>query len=142
MGWVKMTMNDITLFSAIDAKIDYLDQRQKLIAQNIANADTPAYKAQDLKKADFGRMLSDVTHDNTVRIATTEAGHMPSVGDTVTPTAGKAKTVYEVAPTGNGVILEEQMVNANRTNIDYGLMLNVYKKNVGMLRTAIGGSAQ
>lgn len=133
-----MTMNDITLFSALDAKIDYLDQRQRLISSNIANADTPGYRPQDLKKADFGSMLTKVTHDNTIRMEKTSAGHMPAVSDIVTPKTGKSKTVYEMAPAGNSVVLEEQMVNANRTNIDYGLMLNVYRKNVGMLKTAIG----
>lgn len=131
--------NDIALFSALNAKIDYLDQRQKLIATNIANADTPNYRPMDVKDADFGRVLQSVTGDRSqVKMATTQAGHMPAASDMIDPKTLKMKNTYEVAPAGNAVILEEQMVNANRTNIDYGLMLNVYRKNVGMLRTAIG----
>ncbi len=135
--------NDIALFSALNAKIDYLDQRQKLIATNIANADTPNYRPMDMKAVDFGRVLQKVTGDRTnVQMATTQEGHMPAVAEMIDPKSMKMRSVYEVEPSGNAVVLEEQMVNANRTNIDYGLMLNVYRKNVGMLRTAIGAGAQ
>ncbi len=138
-----MATNDIALFSALNAKIDYLDQRQRLISTNIANADTPKYQPMDVKDVDFGRVLQNVTGDrSTVRMATTQQGHMPAVADMIAPKTAKMKHTYEVAPAGNAVILEEQMVNANRTSVDYGLMLNVYRKNVGMLRTAIGAGGQ
>ncbi|MES2729305.1 MAG: flagellar basal body rod protein FlgB [Pseudomonadota bacterium] len=138
-----MTTNDISLLKAVNAKIDYLDQRQKLIATNIANADTPHYRPMNVKDVDFGRVLQNVTGDrSTVRMATTQKGHMPAAADMIDPKTLKMKNTYEVSPDGNAVILEEQMVNANRTNIDYGLMLNVYRKNVGMLRTAIGAGGQ
>jgi flagellar basal-body rod protein FlgB len=136
-----MTTNDIALFSALNAKIDYLDQRQRLIATNISNADTPGYRPKDLKEVDFGRVLTKVTGDRSIRMESTQAGHLPAVNAVMNPKAGTMKHTYEAAPGGNAVILEEQMVNANRTNIDYGLMLNVYKKNVGMLKTAIGAPA-
>lgn len=136
-----MTTNGIALFSALNAKIDYLDQRQRLIATNISNADTPGYRPQDLEDVDFGRVLTKVTGDRTIRMAATAGGHLPSFNAINNPDAESMKHTYEAAPSGNAVILEEQMVNANRTNIDYGLMLNVYKKNVGMLKTAIGAPA-
>ncbi|MBI1326886.1 MAG: flagellar basal body rod protein FlgB [Alphaproteobacteria bacterium] len=129
----------ISLLQALGAKMNYLDQRQKVLAQNIANADTPMYRPSDMKKTDFGRVLRNVTGERTIRVENTNAKHMPPASEAAVndPKQGKSKDMYEVAPDNNGVILEEQMLKANQTNMDYNLMLNVYAKNMGMLRTAI-----
>ncbi len=133
-----MTIQNIGLFNAIGAKLDYLSQRQSLIAQNISNSDTPGYRPKDLKKVDFGVMLKAQTGEKSVNIATTDDAHMPNVADGVDPKARKQKHTYEVAPAGNAVIMEEQLINANKNAMDYNLMLNVYKKQVGMMRMALG----
>lgn len=129
----------ISLLQALGAKMNYLDQRQKVLAQNIANSDTPRYQPSDMKKVDFGRVLRDVTGDRTIRVENTNPNHMPPASEAAVhkPKQGKSKEVYEVAPDKNGVILEEQMLKASETNMNYNLMLNVYAKNMGMLRTAI-----
>ncbi|MGB1077387.1 MAG: flagellar basal body rod protein FlgB [Bdellovibrionales bacterium] len=133
-----MTMQNISLFQALGAKMDYLDHRQKVIAQNIANADTPNYRPKDLTEVDFGRVLTKVTKDRTVRMESTNTGHMPAVNQIPDARNVKQKVTYEVAPGENAVILEEQMLKANQVSVDHGLMLNIMKKNVGMLRTALG----
>ena len=43
-----------------------------------------------------------------------------------------------MAPSENSVILEEQMMRANETSIDHTLMMNIMRKNIGMIRTALG----
>ena len=52
-----MSTQEIGLLKAIGAKLDYLGQRHKVIAENIANADTPGYKPKDLTPVDFGSVL-------------------------------------------------------------------------------------
>ncbi len=133
-----MTMNNISLFQAMGAKLNYLDQRQKVIAQNIANADTPNYRPKDLTDVDFGHVLTKVTKDKSIRMNSTQSGHMPSHNQIPDARNIKQKTTYEVAPAENAVVLEEQMLKSNQISIDHGLMLNVMKKNVGMIRTALG----
>ena len=133
-----MTIQNIALFQALGAKMDYLDTKQKVIAQNISNADTPNYRARELSKVDFGRVLSDVTGNKTVRMASTNSSHMPAVGEISTGKNIKQKVTYEVAPSENSVILEEQMMRANETSIDHTLMMNIMRKNIGMIRTALG----
>ena len=44
-----MTLDDIPLFSALRSKLGYLADRQRVIAENVANADTPGYTAQDMR---------------------------------------------------------------------------------------------
>ena len=133
-----MTTQNIGLFKAIGAKMDYLDQRQRVIAQNIANADTPSYQPKDLLPVDFGKVLKSVTNDPVVRPETTSALHMPSPNHIDDPKNREQKKVYEEAPYGNAVVLEEQMVRSARNQMDYGLMTNLYQKNVSMIRTALG----
>ncbi|HBR69875.1 MAG TPA: flagellar basal body rod protein FlgB [Rhodospirillaceae bacterium] len=135
-----MTTENLALFKALGAKMDYLNMRQRIIAQNISNADTPKYKPQDLLPVDFGKVLKDVTAQGTqsVSLETTKPNHMPPPNDIPEAQERKQKEVYEVAPVGNAVIMEEQLINSNQTIADYNLMTSLYQKNVGLIRTALG----
>jgi flagellar basal-body rod protein FlgB len=121
------------------AKMGYLDHRQKVLAQNIANADTPGYQAHDLTKVDFGVMLKNITGDHlAMNPVNTQAGHMSPGGNIDNAKDREQRMTYEVAPAGNAVSLEEQMINASRNTVDYNLMTTLYQKNVNMIRTALG----
>lgn len=133
-----MTTQNIGLFKALNAKMHYLDTRQKVLAQNVANADTPGYVPKDLSKVDFGRVLQKVTKDNNVQVDTTNPMHMPPADHIDDPKNRAAKLVYEVAPVGNEVSLEEQMVKSSQNTMDYSLMTTLYQKNVNMIKTALG----
>ena len=133
-----MTTQNIGLFKALNAKMQYLDTRQKVLAQNVANADTPHYVPKDLSKVDFGRVLQSVTKDNQVRVDTTNDMHMPPPNQIDDPKNRSAKLVYEVAPDGNEVSLEEQMVKSSQNTMDYNLMTTLYQKNVNLIKTALG----
>jgi flagellar basal-body rod protein FlgB len=133
-----MTTQDIGLFKALGAKMDYLGQRQRVIAQNVANADTPGYKPQDLKPVDFGIVLKNVTGSKNVTMAATNPQHVGYQNHIADAKEGKQKKVYEVAPSGNSVIMEEQMLASGATVMDYTLVTSLYQKNVGMIKTALG----
>lgn len=133
-----MSTSSIPLFRAMTAKMDYLNQRQRIISQNVANADTPGYIPHDLTKVDFGAILKKTTGSNVVLPEVTNPMHMGGVNGIDDPENRKARTTYEVAPDGNSVIMEEQMVKGAKTQVDYSLMTSLYQKNLGMLRTAIG----
>jgi flagellar basal-body rod protein FlgB len=134
-----MTTQNIGLFKAIAAKMGFLDKRQSVIAQNVANADTPSYQARDLAPVDFSRVLDKATGaKKTARIETTHPMHMPSHNEVASPENKAQKITYEVAPAGNAVILEEQMLKSSQTSMDFNLMTTLYQKNMAMLRMAIG----
>ena len=134
-----MTIQDIGLFQALSAKMGYLNQRQSILAQNVANADTPGYRPKDLVEVDFSTMLkAQMGGAKTVSVATTDEGHLSNANNHMSADAKKQKDTYEVAPSGNAVIMEEQLMNAGQNNMDYNLMLNVYQKQVGMMRMALG----
>ncbi|MCB1530653.1 MAG: flagellar basal body rod protein FlgB [Rhodospirillales bacterium] len=133
-----MTLQNIPLLQAMGAKMQYLSMRQDVLAQNIANADTPKYRARDLTKVDFGSVLEDVIDSDRVRMEKTHPGHMPSPDVTKSSKNQKQKITYEVAPAGNAVIVEEQMVKATQTTMDFNLMTNLMRKQTGMIRIALG----
>jgi flagellar basal-body rod protein FlgB len=138
-----MTTENISLFKAIGAKMDFLNQRQKVISQNIANADTPGYRPQDLKNADFSKVLGSLLQQDNktvsaVGLETTDPLHIPPPNEPPKGQEGKQKKVYEVAPVGNAVIMEEQLLSSNKTIADYNLMTSLYQKNVGMIKMALG----
>ncbi len=63
---------------------------------------------------------------------------MPDPSKIADTKQGEQRKTYEVAPSGNSVILEEQLINSNRNAVDYNMITNLYQKNVAMFRTAIG----
>lgn len=134
----EMDIKNIALFQAMGAKMNYLDQRHEVLAQNIANSDTPEYRPRDLTEVDFGAILHDVSGSKKMRLGRTQAGHMTPGGAINDHDVRKTRMTYEVAPADNAVIIEEQMVKATRNNMDYNLMTNLMRKNIGLIQTAIG----
>jgi flagellar basal-body rod protein FlgB len=126
---------------AMAAKMDYLDKRQGVLAQNMANADTPGYQSKDLTDVDFGSVLKNLTSMKRVSLVTTNEGHMPNPNETDRAKDVKDRWTYEVAPDKNGVIVEEQMVKAAKTQMDYNLLTNLMSKQTAMYRTVIGRNA-
>jgi len=127
----------LNVFQAIARKMDWLGQRQQVLAKNIANADTPDYVPQDLKGEPFRRLLT--RRLETVQPATTNPMHI-KIG---APSSDKFETAeqrrsYEVAPSGNAVVLEEQLIKVTQTQMDYQSMSNLYRKHLNMIRTALG----
>ncbi len=133
-----MSLGDLPLMKAIGAKVDYLNKRQEILAQNIANADTPGYVSKDLTEVDFGTILKNVTDMRKVTLETTNPGHLPNPNAIERTKDAKDRMVYEVAPDKNAVILEEQMVKAAKTQMDYNLLMNLSSKHSAMYRTALG----
>ncbi len=135
-----MTTESITLFKAIGAKMDYLNQRQKVISQNIANSDTPNFQPMDVKEADFTAVLKNISGKSSSRVsvATTDDSHMPMAGKVDMNDPKKQRKTYEVAPAGNAVIMEEQMFKSGETMMDYNMMTNLYQKHISLIKTALG----
>ncbi|MCF8468298.1 MAG: flagellar basal body rod protein FlgB [Sneathiella sp.] len=131
-----MNLETIPLFAALTEKMKWLTARQKVLAQNIANADTPNYRAKDLKPLEFKEMIEG-PEEKSVHINRTNKRHIY-----VEEIAGYETQVNrdgsETTPSGNAVLLEEEMMKVAETQIQYELTTSLYKKNLGMLKTALG----
>ena len=131
-----MDLPGIGLFRMISQQLRWLGQRQEVLSQNVANADTPGYQARDLQPLAFGDALQQAA----LRPAVTHAGHL--LGKSADPAAAKVKTItpWEVSPDGNGVVLEQQMTQLAETQADYQMATELYRKQIAMLKTAIGSN--
>ena len=132
-----MNLNTIPLFEMLTKRMSWLNQRQQVIAQNIANADTPGYKPNDLAPVDFEKLAHDASRRAT--IVGTNAKHLVSGARSTGPFRVTAQdSVYEMTPSGNAVVLEEQLMMMSRTVMDHRITAGLYAKHMGMLRAALG----
>jgi flagellar basal-body rod protein FlgB len=107
----------------------WLDARQQVTAQNIANADTPSFVVRDL--VPFDQYLAHTTLVPTL----TNPLHLAAY----TPSVKSARTVpTERAPDGNTVNIEDQLATAADTETQQGLVGNLWKTYMGMFMTALG----
>ncbi|WP_207476440.1 flagellar basal body rod protein FlgB [Arenibaculum pallidiluteum] len=131
-----MDMEKLGLFRLIKGKMDWLSRRQEVVAQNIANADTPGFRPSDLTPYDFKSALR-----TSVRLppARTDGSHLSGVSsDASGGTVQRERKTYETALDGNAVVLEEQLMKVAQSSADYQLATQIYRKNVAMLKLAIG----
>jgi flagellar basal-body rod protein FlgB len=135
-----MDFNDLAVFRMAKTKMDWIAQRQKVLAQNVANADTPEYRARDLKEPDFKRMALDAI-EKQVPQTVTNPGHIKAA----LPDSGPFREfhdrhTWESSIDDNPVVVEEQVQKIARSKSQYELALRLIGKNITMLRTALGRS--
>ena len=128
----------LSIFDVLARRMAWLGQREQILAQNVANADTPDYVPQDLKHGPFARLLARrlapvepaVTHPSHLRGARGRAERPAESED--------QRERFETAPSGNAVVLEEQLIKVAETQMDYQTMTNLYRKHMQMIRMALG----
>jgi len=133
-----MDLNGIPLFSLISGRMSWLSARQSVLAENVANGDTPNYVARDMKPLDFETILAGPGKGGATQLATTNVRHFEI-------RTGRAGLFEEEdargeggTPTGNVVSVEQEMIKLSDTQIQYQTATNLYAKAVNMFRTALG----
>jgi flagellar basal-body rod protein FlgB len=134
-----MDLGNIPLFKAMMSRMSWLTERQQVLAQNIANADTPAFKAKDLKAQTFKEMLAG-SSANHLTLAATQPNHLAGVGPALAfkPVADRNA---ETSPSGNSVSIEDQMLKVSSTANEFQMTTSLYRRQIGMLKTVLGRTA-
>ncbi len=118
------------LFDLAERRLGWIDRRQGLLAQNIANANTPGYVAKDLQPfaATLAQALPELAMTSPMHLTGTgAAGRMdPSLRPT------------ERAPDGNAVSMDDQLTKVADTDGAQALVTNLYHKYLGLFRNVIG----
>lgn len=128
-------LEDLTLFAMAQKSMDWLSRRQEVLSENVANANTANYQAKDLAPLSFKSLL---TKDQSVRAATTNPMHVSPEVEPAKFEMLKERTPEESKPNGNSVLIEEQMEKIGDVKGKYELAINLFTKNLTMLKTAIG----
>lgn len=139
-----MDPNQISVFSLMKARMQMLGERQKVIAQNVANVSTPGYVPNDINQDAFATTLRRMAGQSSTASApgrtamlATQAGHMAPVGVQSAPGVSVTKSPdSETTLDGNAVVVEEQMIKIAETRMDFETMVGLYQKSLGLLRLA------
>ena len=134
-----MAITDIPILSMLRMRLEWSQARQKVLAENVANSDTPNYRARDLTPLKFAAPAeASAATVSTVALSRTEGGHIAGFGSTASPFRTQSKGDYEMRPTGNAVNLEEQMMKVAANNMDYQAATAVYTRSLRLIKTALG----
>jgi flagellar basal-body rod protein FlgB len=129
-----MTISNIPLFSMLRTRMQWHQERQRVLAENVANADTPRFQPRDLVAPNF-----DPRRPATAELALTRTSSAHLVG-----AAGGTRfqvdrnSGFEARPSGNAVSLEEEMLKVANNQMDFQAATSLYTRGLGMLKTAIG----
>ncbi|GAA0750825.1 flagellar biosynthesis protein FlgB [Sphingomonas sp. ABOLD] len=129
-----------TIFSAIQMRMQNLSQRQQVIAQNLANSETPGYKSRDVSEPNFGDLLQGAGGISVAKPRVELTGTMKNLGAVQPMGSGLVfdKDVTETKPDGNNVTLEDQLLKMGKVQADFSAMTNIYRKQMVLLKTALG----
>lgn len=131
-----MDLTKLPLFTLMAKRLSWLGQRQQVLANNVANADTPGYRARDLKALSFKKVLG--SEGAKLGMAATNAAHLAGQSRKPAANAVEKTDSHEIVISGNSVSLEEEMMKVGKTMMDYQLTINLYRKHLSMIKTALG----
>ena len=137
-----MSLIESPLFSLLRENMNWAARRQSLIAENMANADTPGYNAKDLAPVDFRSVLNATSQGRS--FATTQGNHiMPARIKAESQFRILSERGYDGSLNKNTVEVEEQTLRMAKTKDHYSMVVNIYKKFSDLFRLALGrGGAQ
>jgi flagellar basal-body rod protein FlgB len=135
-----MGVVNIPLFSALAEKMKWHQTRQGLLAENVANAQTPGYRGRDLAAFGFSEHMRNL---GTSKIATavTAPGHMAAMGTDADGFGARTINSFEVTPSGNGVTLEDEVMKVAGNQMDYQMVTSLYTRSMRLIRVALGKQA-
>lgn len=128
-----MDLSQIPLFKAMAKKLGWLGSRQGVLAENVANANTPGFRPSDVKAIDFKALLAGSSLGGALKLVTTTPNQI------ATPPSAVGG-VDRVQQPGR-VELEDQMMKVSQTATDYAFTTSLYQKQIALLKHAIGQSS-
>jgi flagellar basal-body rod protein FlgB len=133
-----MSINDLPVLSALRTKMQWHQERQRVLSENVSNSDTPNFKPRDLVEPKFDRSGGSAAGSmGSLAMMRTSASHLGASG------AGQSfaqdgKSGFQTRPAGNAVNLEDQMLKVSANQMDYAAVTSLYGKSLHLLKTAIG----
>jgi flagellar basal-body rod protein FlgB len=125
---------DLSVFHMAHAMAKHASVRQSVVAQNVANADTPGYRSRDIAS------FTDIYRpsDDGQGMQRSRQGHLgPEMRDRQ-PTAHIAEDQGAMSPNGNSVSLEAEMLRSIDVKRQHDRALAIYKSSLDVLRASIG----
>jgi flagellar basal-body rod protein FlgB len=130
-----MAVTDIPLVAMLKTRLHWHQTRQKLLAENVANADTPGFQPRELRAPSFSP--GGPAGAPAVTVLRTDGAHLTLAAARAGEDAVQARR-FDTTPSGNAVNLEDEMLKVSQNQADYQLAASLYQKSLALLRTAVG----
>ena len=124
-------MSQIYLFQLASHRTQWLSTRQSLIAGNVANANTPEYRAQDLKP------FSAVLDQTQFSMSTTNPAHFTPAESELDPERQTNSDSADPTISGNSVNLQDEMMKLGEVSRDSSMANSVKKIFHQMMMSAL-----
>jgi flagellar basal-body rod protein FlgB len=128
-----MAISDLPILSMLRTKMQWHQERQRLLSENVANADTPKFRPRDLNPPAFDRPAPAQ-----VALAATNTAHLTGLAGGNSRFASSREGGYEARPSGNAVSLEDEMMKVASNQMDYQAATTLYSRSLGLVKTALG----
>jgi flagellar basal-body rod protein FlgB len=132
-----MSINDLPVLSALRTKMQWHQERQRVLSENVSNSDTPNFRPRDLVEPKFDKAGAVTGSMGPLALARTSASHL---GPSGAPSSfdQNRNAGFETRPAGNSVNLEDEMMKVAANQMDYAAATSLYSKSLHLLKTAIG----
>lgn len=130
-----MAISDIPGLSALRTSMQWHQQRQRVLAENVANADTPDFRPRDLVRPNAEALAAGARPALTM--VRTNTAHIAISGDN-SSFAVDNRGGTETRPSGNSVSLDDEMLKVAQNQMDYQAATSLYTRSLGLLKTAMG----
>jgi flagellar basal-body rod protein FlgB len=134
-----MSISDIPALSVLRTKMQWHQERQSVLSENVSNSDTPNFKPRDLVEPKFDKTGAGAPGSmGALAMMRTSTAHIaPASGGGQTFDQNR-KAGFETRPAGNAVNLEDEMLKVSANQMDYAAVTSLYSKSLQLLKTAIG----
>ena len=133
-----MAINDLPMLSALRTKMQWHQERQRVLAENISNSDTPNFRPRDLVEPKFESNGVTVGSMGALAMMRTTTSHIQQAGGGGQTFEQNRKALFQTRPAGNSVTLEDEMLKVSANQMDYAAVTSLYSKSLHLLKTAIG----
>jgi flagellar basal-body rod protein FlgB len=124
---------DIGIFSMLRTRMQWHQERQKVLADNVANAETPNFRPHDLVELKFDSVGPTPPG---AALARTNLGHQADLESDVSFT--RTVSGFQIRPAGNAVNLEDEMMKVASNQTDFQTASMLYTKGLGLIKVAVG----
>jgi flagellar basal-body rod protein FlgB len=132
-----MSISDLPIMSALRTKMQWHQERQRVLSENVSNSDTPKFKPRDLVEPKFDAGGASAGSTGPLAMLRTSTSHI-GVSDGGQSFDQNRKSGFQTRPAGNAVNLEEEMLKVSANQMDYAAVTSLYSKSLHLLKTAIG----
>jgi flagellar basal-body rod protein FlgB len=131
-------INDISALTALRTRMQWHQERQRVLAENIANSDTPNFKPRDLVEPKFDAQGGNASSGATLAMMNTTSGLNIAGSGPASNFDQNRHAGFQTRPAGNAVNLEDQMLKVSANQMDYAAVTSLYSRSLRLLKMAVG----